>query len=100
MKVGGDFSGRPKLPPNIVEYVPEDKETYEFVKHPSHYMLPNGIECKDVIVHFPVWIAFAMKHMWRAGKKPGEEEIKDLKKATQEIQFRIDELEEAMKEKA
>lgn len=28
---------------------------YEFIKQPSHYMLPNGIECKSVIVYFPVW---------------------------------------------
>ncbi len=55
---------------------------YETVNHPPHYnQHPAGIECIDVIEHFPANIAFAMKHEWRAGLKPGTSAIEDLDKA-------------------
>ena len=68
-------------------YVPE----YEEVVHPAHYNgLPNGIECWDVTEHFPGNIAMGIKHLWRAGLKPGNEAEKDLNKALQYIQRQKD----------
>jgi hypothetical protein len=59
--------------------------------HPSYYnALPNGIECWDVTEHFKGNIAMSIKHLWRAGKKPGQDLIQDYKKAIQYIQREID----------
>lgn len=67
---------------------------YEEVVHPPHYnQLPNGIECWDVTEHFPTNIGSAMKYLWRAGLKPGQDSVKDLKKVIQYTQRQIDLLE-------
>lgn len=59
-------------------------EIYEEVVHPPHYnQLPNGIECWDVNEHFPTNVGNAIKYLWRAGIKPGQETVKDLEKAIQ-----------------
>jgi len=59
------------------------KETpYEEIDHPSHYnQHPSGVECIDIIEHMPWNIGTAMKHLWRAGLKPGVDADKDLAKA-------------------
>lgn len=55
---------------------------YEAVEHPQHYNLhPAGIECIDVIEAFPSNIAMVIKHLWRAGLKPGTTLLQDLQKA-------------------
>lgn len=55
---------------------------YEHVNHPPHYNKhPSGIECIDVIEHMPFNTGTAMKYLWRAGLKPGQESEQDLKKA-------------------
>jgi len=52
------------------------------VNHPAHYCShPAGIECTDVNEHMTANIAAAMKYVWRAGLKPGEEHDRDLAKA-------------------
>ena len=52
------------------------------VNHPKHYNLhPAGIECIDVIEYMPHNIGAAIKYLWRAGLKPGEDDIKDISKA-------------------
>lgn len=67
---------------------------YDEVVHPSHYnQLPNGIECWDVNEHFPTNIGSAIKYLWRAGLKPGQETVKDLNKAIQYTQRQINLLE-------
>lgn len=54
----------------------------ELVKHPQHYNEhPSGVECIDVIEHFPHNIGAAVKYLWRAGLKPGEGSERDLNKA-------------------
>ncbi len=59
------------------------------VNHPSHYThLPNGIECIDVIEHFPANIANAMKYLFRAGHKDCT--TQDLAKAAWYVQRQID----------
>jgi len=71
-----------------------EKQRYEEVVHPSHYnQLPNGIECWDVTEHFPSNISNAIKYLWRAGLKPGQEKVKDLEKAIQYTKRQIDLLE-------
>ena len=64
---------------------------YEEVVHPSHYNhLPNGIECWDVTEHFSGNISNGIKYLWRAGLKPGQDSVKDLKKVIQYTQRQID----------
>lgn len=66
-------------------------EKYEEIVHPQHYNnLPNGIECWDVIEHFPTNIGSSIKYLWRAGRKPGQSAVKDLKKSIQWAQRQID----------
>lgn len=64
---------------------PGDQEPlnrYEFVNHPTHYNAhPAGIECIDVIEHMSFNVGTAMKYLWRAGLKPGEDALQDLSKA-------------------
>ncbi len=68
----------------------ERKEPYETVDHPPHYnQHPAGIECIDVIEHFPANIALAIKHEWRAGLKPDTSAIEDLRKAKWYIEREI-----------
>lgn len=58
------------------------------VKHPSHYTdrVP-GIECIQVTQHFNFNRGNAIKYIWRAGLKG--DEIEDLKKAIQYLEFEI-----------
>lgn len=68
---------------------------YDEIEHPKHYKgLPNGVECWDVTQFFPTNIGSALKYLWRAGEKPGQDKVKDLKKALQYIQHEIDLVEE------
>ena len=51
------------------------------VDHPAHYnQHPSGVECIDIIQHFPFCIGAAMKYLWRAGLK-SPDPIEDLEKA-------------------
>lgn len=59
---------------------PSDPESDE-VNHPPHYnQHPAGIECIDVVEHFPANIAAAMKYLWRCDHKHPLPD-KDLEKA-------------------
>ena len=59
----------------------------EWVDHPAHYnQHSKGIECIDVIEEFPANLAMAIKHLWRAGLKPGQTEDQDFDKAIWYIQ--------------
>ena len=52
------------------------------VNHPPHYTThPSGIECIQVTEHMNFCLGNAIKYLWRAGLKEGEDELKDLKKA-------------------
>ena len=62
------------------------------VKHPEHYTnIVPGIECIEVTQHFNFNRGNAIKYLWRAGSKNNE--IEDLKKAIQYIEFEIKRLE-------
>jgi hypothetical protein len=61
------------------------------VKHPSHYAdTVPGIECIQVTQHFNFNRGNAIKYIWRAGHK--NDEIEDLKKAIQYLEFEINRL--------
>ena len=66
-----------------IEGETDTQGVYEEIDHPHHYNWhPRGIECIDVIEAFEnVNVAFAIKHLWRLGKKPGVDALKDLDKA-------------------
>jgi hypothetical protein len=56
-------------------------DKYEKVHHPRHYNShPSGVECIEIIEHLSFNVGNAIKYFWRAGLKPGEETIEDLKK--------------------
>jgi hypothetical protein len=63
------------------------------VKHPAHYAdTVPGIECIQVTQHFNFNRGNAIKYIWRAGHK--NDEIEDLKKAIQYLEFEIKRIEE------
>jgi hypothetical protein len=61
------------------------------VNHPPHYTThPSGIECIQVTEHMNFCLGNAVKYLWRAGLKEGEDELKDLKKASWYINREIE----------
>lgn len=66
---------------------------------PNYYLLPNGIECKDVVSLFDFNVGSAIKYCWRSGRKfeegiaPIDKEIEDLHKAQVCLDMRIEHLE-------
>lgn len=72
------------------------------ISHQNYYVLPNGIECFDVIRYFPCDIGMAIKYLWRHGKKneegitSNEKAIEDLRKAMHCIEDHVKMLEEAL----
>ena len=54
----------------------------EKINHPKHYgEHPARIECIDVIEPFCFNLGSVIKYVWRAGLKPGEDDLDDLRKA-------------------
>jgi len=71
----------------------------EKVNHPKHYNEhPAGIECIDVIEEFRFNLGSVIKYIWRAGLKPGEDDIDDLRKAAWYIQREIQRREKQQKD--
>ena len=58
------------------------------IEHPAHYNWFD-IECMDVAQHFPFHRGNALKYIWRAGHKPGADEVDDLEKAIYCLQQEI-----------
>jgi hypothetical protein len=55
-------------------------KTHDTINHPSHYTShPSGVECIDIIEHFPFCLGAAVKYIWRCGLK--DDEIQELEKA-------------------
>ena len=67
--------------------------------NPSHYKLPNGIEANDVTMFFGFNEGNVIKYVWRAGKKVGEYQLTDLKKAKWYLDNLIESLETEHAEK-
>jgi hypothetical protein len=64
--------------------------------NPSHYRKhPSGVECIQVTEHMGFCVGNAIKYLWRAGSKPGESGLDDLRKAAWYVQREIARLEKA-----
>lgn len=62
------------------------------VERPAHYTShPTGVECLDIVEHYPFNVGAAIKYLWRAGLK--DDAIQDLRKAKRMVQREIDRLE-------
>jgi len=73
---------------------------YEKVNHPKHYNNhPSGIECIDVIEHLSFNVGSAVKYFWRAGLKPGESTLEDLKKGLWYINREIQKVSKELEKK-
>lgn len=67
----------------------------EKVDHPKYYNEhPSGVECIEIIEFFTFNVGTAMKYLWRAGLKPGESTIHDLKKAAWYLNREIERLQD------
>lgn len=72
---------------------PMSDKPHDPVNHPSHYNdHPSGVETKEVTKHFSAMLGFAVKYVWRAGKKGDRAE--DLRKAAWCFRAEADRLEE------
>ena len=50
--------------------------------NPKHYRgHPSGIECIQITEHMPFCLGNAVKYIWRAGLKEGNDTEQDLRKA-------------------
>ncbi len=59
------------------------------VDHPKHYNEhPSGVECIDVVEHFPFNVGNAIKYLWRAGLKG--DRVEDLRKAAWYVEREIE----------
>jgi len=68
--VAGDTPNNMDAPPDI----------NDMVNHPKHYTShPSGVECVDIIEHFPHNVGAAIKYLWRHGLK--SDTFQDLEKA-------------------
>ena len=62
------------------------------VARPAHYTdHPSGVECIDVVQHYPFCVGAAIKYLWRAGRKG--DAVQDLLKARRMIDYEIARLE-------
>lgn len=59
-------------------------------KERHYYVLPNGIEAKDVSGWFTGNLAIAINYIWRAGKKPGASYQDDIQKAIDHLEFELE----------
>lgn len=60
------------------------------VNHPKHYTShPSGVECIDITRHMSFNIGNAIKYLWRAGQKDGEDAVTALEKARFYIEDQI-----------
>lgn len=65
----------------------------EKVNHPKHYNEhPSGVECIDIAEGFNFNLGSAIKYIWRAGLKPGEDTLDELRKAVWYINREIERL--------
>jgi predicted RNA-binding Zn-ribbon protein involved in translation (DUF1610 family) len=66
-------------------------EPYEIIDHPPHYnQHPSGVECINIIKYMMFLPAIVIKHVWRAGLKPGMTVLDDLRKARRYLDYWIE----------
>ena len=88
------FCGPDDEPCDAVEHPVEIRD--DPVQHPSHYTQhPSGIECIQITEHMSFCIGNAIKYLYRAGKKDGNEKyVQDLRKSVWYINREIQRFEE------
>lgn len=65
-----------------------EQPTVDMVKHPPHYNRhPSGIQCIEITEHMGFCLGNAIKYIWRADLKNGEE---DLEKAIWYLERELD----------
>ena len=73
---------------------------YEAINHPKHYM--GGTPYEHVAVAEAMdWgyaIGSATKYLWRLGRKPGADQLEDLRKAAWWLNHEIERIEREHKE--
>ena len=70
---------------------PEKESNSDQVTRPAHYNNhPSGVECIDIIKHYPACISAAMKYLWRQGLKDSEPAPKDIKKAIRHLLYQLE----------
>ena len=91
----GKETTKPTLADHYKSMYWDDPVAGNAVHAPSHYTAhPSGVECKDIIKHYPMFVGNAMKYLWRAGLKNSAYTIQDFEKAKECIQIHIDMLKE------
>ena len=68
----------------------------EEINHPEHYNAIDGIECIDVVERFNFNLGNVIKYVWRAGLKPTDSILDDLRKASWYINREIQRINEKL----
>lgn len=91
---GSNYTEKPIVEDTPIVVDTPTTPTEDIVNHPQHYTNhPSGIECIDIVKHYKFCIGNAIKYIWRAGLKGGEDkEIEDLEKAIWYINQHIQDL--------
>lgn len=74
-------------------------ENFDDIQRAAHYNISpatckhgHQLECRDVTDHMNMNIGSAVKYLWRAGLKPGNDSVKDIRKAIRFLEFEIEKL--------
>jgi hypothetical protein len=82
------------MTPDVVDWALRESrrllDAQESQTSPDYYTLPNGMQAREALQFFDYNTGCAIKYLWRHGKKEGEDPIKDLNKAKDYIDFRIE----------
>lgn len=57
--------------------------------NPDYYTWHPAAECVDVAGEFPFCLGAAIKYIWRAGRKSGESDLQDLRKARRYLKLEM-----------
>lgn len=60
------------------------------INHPDYYNWHPAAECKDIAQEFDYNLGAAIKYIWRAGRKPGEDYTTALRKAIASLEQEIE----------
>ena len=75
---------------DLIQKIQIERRKENGVVHPNHYNNhPSGIECIKIVQHHNFNIGNAIKYLWRAGLKDGEDHTKDLRKVIEYVKFEL-----------
>lgn len=74
------------------------EKTYEMVNHPEHYQMQDKTYEPYKVIN--AWnldfnLGSVLKYIARAGKKPGEDAVRDYKKCIEYLQFEIEKVQDS-----